>query len=92
MNKIYLPELRAVMGEVNVVGEFSETTTDGRYNGLCAEYTASVGGTRYHFLHKTVYRGGSAYTLLYTAQSDKYELHLSDAKAIMESMTFNKGQ
>lgn len=90
MTKIYLPELEAVMGEVNVAADYSATVTDGRYNGLLAEYTAKVGGADYHFLHKLVYRGGSVFSLLYTAPQDKYDSHLEDAKAILESMTFAK--
>ena len=90
MNDVYLPELRAVMGEVTVVGEYSETLTDSRYNGLLAEYTANVGGTDYRFLQKLVYRAGSAFSLLYTAPLDKFETHLEDAKAILESMSFSK--
>lgn len=92
LEKIYIPELKAVITDLERVGEYEATVTDSRWTGIVARYSGSVAGTEYGFLHKLVYRGGNVYSLLYTAAADKYDAHLDEVKKIFDGFTFVKGE
>ncbi len=91
MKEHYFPDFAAAVGSYELIGEFEALTVQERYSALRCEYTATLNGTPYRFLHLLVSRAGYIYSFVYTAQESEFALHAEDAKAIFESVSFTKG-
>lgn len=91
MKDHYFPDFSAAVGSYQLIGEMEAVTVQERYSGLRCEYTATLNGTPYRFLHLLVSRAGYIYSFVYTAKEASFALHAEDAKAIFQSISFTKG-
>ncbi|MEA4831790.1 MAG: hypothetical protein VB118_04125 [Oscillospiraceae bacterium] len=84
---LFPDEYEKNFGNVELVGDMTEGKI-GEYSAYSVVFKGDISGNRYQFKQTFCVHGGYLYIITYTALADNYELHLSEADAMVSYIKF----
>ena len=88
MTDHYLAELKATLGNYQLLGQYQALTVLDRYPALDCQYTATANGTTYQFYHRLISRDGYIYSFLYTATQGNFAANQEAVNALLAGIRF----
>ncbi len=84
----YEPTLKAILPDMEYVGEPDETTLDGS-SAIQYVYTGTMSNVSYKFMQLITIKNSTVYIFTYTAEASKYDSHIEDVIAILNYFRFH---
>ena len=88
MTDHYLADLKATLGNYQLLGQYQALTVLERHPALDCQYTATVNGTTYQFYQRLISRDGYIYSFLYTATQENFAANQEAVNALLAGIRF----